>query len=497
MLRIRTRSLNFNLTGLRSIQYYRVYDNPNTPLYNGGKPVVQSYTNVTGNIAVKNEEMTDKVTNRPGVYVDPKTLRWKRVKYPSLKRYGIPGPAGKFGSNRPFWSVKPCSHTVVKFDLSNIGQRVYSASSYNGNWTNTHTLTFANPFLAVAYLTGASPINMHTALSGAAACYSAGPYKKIDWFALTSDFTEACESFTKNKFLAGEALYECEIFVSAFKVITNPLSALSTLTKFIRKGLTARESGRYRKMKMGEFVRSIKGTTRKAVNAHLSYDFAVKPAIEDLKATLSAHSFVSRRMDFLSKNAGHFVPIRVRQILSAEFENAPPAPLGVGVTSKLYRLCESKDTIGTISAWGRVRQDLDWNDTWSAYLQYFGVGKLIGLGWELIPFSFVVDWVTNAQEYIDNMTRLRTGGPFGSIKGVCASTKEVTSESIMLNLGYLPTQGTTIKSPSGTDFITRKVTSSYSRSISIPETSGLVDFSNLGSFQKIKLAELIFQLWSK
>jgi hypothetical protein len=148
-----------------------------------------------------------------------------------------------------------------------------------------------------------------------------------------------------------------------------------------------------------------------------------------------------------------------------------------------------------ISAWGRVRQDLDWNDTWSAYLQYFGVGKVIGLAWELIPGSFLLDWITDAQEKINDLTRLRTGGPFCGIRNICASLKQELRENLFLNPGYEPTIGVQISQPSDPVHIATRDIVSYSRYREIPQTSGLVDISNLGLFHYTKLAELIFQLW--
>lgn len=492
-MRTRSRTLNRSVTGLKSQVYKRTYK-PGL----GTDFQTVSISKITDTLTERSETISDQSLARPEVYVDPKTLKWRRRRYPTTSRYLLSSDTRRvFGSSRVFRPVQPCTHTkTVILEGDTAGEFVVvCASDTSSSWHNEWTLTYENSLIGARNLTGASSVN--SMLAGATKNYTAGAFPKIDWFALTHDFTEACESFTKNKFLAGEALYECEIFVSAFRFITNPASALSTLAKYIRHGLHPRQAEKYRRMTLGGFSRHIRGLGKKAVDAHLSWDFAVKPAIQDTIATLSAHDFVSRRMAYLSSHSGSYIPIRVRQELSASSSNTVPGGLSAGVRSKIFTLCDNKKSLGVISAWGRVRQDLDWNDTWSAYLQYFGVGKIIGLAWELIPFSFVVDWVTDAQEYIDNYTRLRTGGPFASIRNLSASLKEYTEESLWLNPGYEPSIGAQIGNPVGPVKIARRHVSTYSRSPTIPETSGVVDFSSLGLFHYTKIGELTFQLWNK
>lgn len=493
-MRTRTRSITTNISGLLNQTETRIYDPPSS------LPPERFVTisKITASIVDRNETISDSITARPEVIIDPKTGKWKRIKYHNFSKYELPSNTSRlFRQNRPFRPVQACTHTKTVYDLKDSNREfVVVAGGHYNNWTTEMSLTYANPYIAAYNLTGSSSV-LSTAFNGASAAYSAGAYKKIDWFALAHDFTEACDSFTKNKFLAGEALYECEIFVSAFKLITNPASAISTLAKYIRHGLSRNQASKYRRMNLGQFARHVKGFGKKGIDLHLSYDFGVKPAIADTIATISAHDFVSRRLRYLSQHSGSFIPIRVRQQLSAGISNAPPASLAPGVRSRLFRLVEDKTSLGVISGWGRVRQDLDWNDTWSAYMQYFGVGKLIGLAWELIPFSFLIDWVSNAQEFIDNQTRLRTGGPFIGVKGISASLKEYTRESLSLNPGYISSIGLQISNPVNPVKIGYRTISSFSRYTKIPETSGLVDFSNLGSFHYTKLAELIVQLLVK
>lgn len=493
MSRTRSRTITTNITGLRNQTYVRTYDSGSpAPLKTVG---IQK---ITKSIVEKSETMTDEIVARPEVYVDPKTLKWRRIRYPSSKyQFDISGAARLFGKYRTFRPVNPLSHVKTQIDMKDANREfVIVGGSHVNNWTNEYTWTYQNPYLSLSDL-GFSNVNPASYFDSMPQNYSAGDYKKIDWYALTDSFQNSCESFTKAQFLAGEMMYESRLFVDAFKIILNPTSAVRVLTKHIRERSSPSTMKKYRRMTLGQFGKSCKGLTKQAVNAHLSYDFAVKPAIQDVKAALNAHSFVNGRMQYLRQHSGSFVPIRVRQQLDAESNNAPPGGLAPGVTSKLFNLLEHKRTTGVISAWGRVREDLDFEDTWSAYLQYFGMDRLLGLAWELIPFSFVIDWVTHAEESINKFSRLRTGGPFCGIRGLSASLKEETRKCLWLNPGYLSSAQVQIINPVNPVRLGYQNKVNYYRFLTIPQTSGLVDFSNLGSFHYTKLAELVFQFFVK
>lgn len=493
-MRTRTRSTVTSLTGLKNQTYVRVYDPPSS------LPPVKTVaiSKIVRTITDRSESITDSIQARPEVYIDPLTQKWKRIRYPNSKyEFSIDGASRLLGKYRTFRPVQPCTHTKTVYDLKDSNREfVVVCGNHVSNWTNEFSLTYANPYIAIPDLIGGSTTDMATIFDSAGKSYSAGSYKEIDWFSLSASFTEACESFCKDKFLSGEALYEIGIFADAFKFIVNPSSALPSLLKAILKAPSSHQK-KFRKSTLGQYARFIKGFGKDAIDKHLSYDFAVKPAIDEVKKTIAAHEFVSARLNYLRQNSGSFLPIRVRQSLDAGVVNAPPASLAPGVRSTIKAMCEHKLTIGCISGWGRVREDLDWNDTWSAYLQYFGVGKLFGLAWELIPGSFLLDWVTNCQERINHYTRLRTGGPFMGIRGVSASLKKVTREKLVLVPGYNPTLQCPITNPVSPVAVGYRDISTYSRYSEIPQTSGLVDFSNLGSFHYTKLAELIVQLWVK
>jgi hypothetical protein len=127
-------------------------------------------------------------------------------------------------------------------------------------------------------------------------------------------------------------------------------------------------------------------------------------------------------------------------------------------------------------------------------MQYFGLNKVLGLAWELVPFSFVVDWFTNAQERINYYTRLRTGGPFIDIRTPCYSIKQTLTEDLFItNRGknMLGWHGVSTDNPFK---VARREVKSYVRTTKCPDTSGVVDLSTLGTFHAVTGGALILQL---
>jgi hypothetical protein len=436
-----------------------------------------------------NESIVDQIPIRPEVYVDPKTGRWRRIRYPRFAD-AYSGLSG-LGAQRSFRPVNPCTHIKVVTKPYGSGDFVVVAGTHSTGPARTieRTRTYRDAFSWLknrALVTG----DIDAAFSSASKRFTASNYRKVDWFALMDKFDQAMTEFIPSSFLIGEDIYENDIFVDAFKIVLNPTNAVKILLRDAEKFFSRKVLGR---MTLGELKHSSLALAKKGVNADLFYKFGVRPALRDIRDALGAHSKVSSRMNFLRQSGGSWVPIRVMQDIPADIVNTPPAQLTPGTTSQLFLQCARKHTLGVISAWGRVRKDLDWNDTWSAYLQYFGIDHIVGLAWELIPFSFCVDWFTNVKSRIDYYTRLRTGGPFAGIRNICASEKTEQVLNLFVNPGYDPSDQMQISNPLSPVHCGSQTSVNYSRYNSIPSTSGVVDLSTLGLFHGVTAGELIFQ----
>jgi hypothetical protein len=313
--------------------------------------------------------------------------------------------------------------------------------------------------------------------------YTADGYYTPDWFALLEKFHDASNSILPSSSLIGESMVEHAIFVDAFKAIFNPTSLVKTFVKrFSALGVKT-----LRRITLGQVRKTLKDGT----SAYLGYQFAVKPAVEEIKKVLTAHDVVQRRLNYLRNNGGNYVPVRVRGSLPSAFENqALPLP---GPNNRKV-LLDYKDTTAVISAWAKVREDLNLGATWDAYLQYFGAKRIFELAWELVPMSFVVDWFTNSQDYVHKYMSPPNVNPFYNLRGLSHSITNTISEGLWYGTGYRFAEDNFLTvNPSEAFKICSRITRSYTRLPSLPKSSGSVDFSNLGLFHYISLGAMLLQ----
>jgi hypothetical protein len=375
----------------------------------------------------------------------------------------------------------PCNHITHTLEFEGPLVVLHSSEQCSG-YNSVHTGNYDNTAIfastQIGGLTDPATQIMSQGFDG-----SSSPYRKQDWYALTSQFNEACDSFIPSSMLLGETMYEHAIFADALKYVMNPTRAIHDFVhQVVLLGL--------KKKNLGTIARIAKGSA----NAFLSYNFGVKPAIKDIVTTLTAHEVVQRRLWYLSNHGGSYIPIRVRQKFPSDFSNSSvPSSYPIAGNTATRKWYISKDSTACIGAWGKTREDLNWKDTWTAYLQHFGVQKVVGLAWELIPFSFVLDWFTNAQERINELTRFRFGDPFSEIRGLTVSLTEQTTYGYYCVPGYTRHVGTYMSVPNDHFLIATGRIREYSRYLSIPATSGVVDFSALGLFQAIASGALLLQ----
>jgi len=435
--------------------------------------LVKSTTGLTAPSSVSS--ITDDVNPSIEVYVDPITHKWRRVKSQR--------PKGGRNTNPFDRAFKRCHHVSEKTSFCNdvvISHfRVNSPGNLLFERTDTRTLRFSDGLQVMNWLPGdiadilssGSPEKTHS-------------YAGHDWFALVDKFNEQCDQFVPSSFLIGEDMAENEIFVDAIRLAINPTRAIQFLLKY------AKRLGNPRKHTLGSFAHHM---AKESANAHLTFSFGIKPAIDDILRTLDAHSKVSSRMEYLRTNAGLFVPIRAKKDLSSSFDPDPTVNTDPNTIQDGEWRTVKHFSRGVVSGLGRVRNDLSFSNDWSAYLQYFGINKVVGLAWELIPFSFVLDWFTNAQERLNSLSRSHTGGPFVEFKNIGYSVKHEHSEVYYYIPGRDQSFGGNCASPTSATALARRTSVIYDRNPGIPDTSGVLDFSVLGLFHAITGAGLIIQ----
>jgi len=374
------------------------------------------------------------------------------------------------------FDVKPCVHekTTIKFtdpvvigwEDKNVGQETRSQQGIYVGGSLVRNYYAANPLAAM------QADNSSTSSTG---------YLSTDWFALLDRFNEACDSIIPSSFLLGETLIEGSIFIDALKLVLNPTSAIKLFFNRVVKA-------NLKRLRLGQLAT----VARESSSAYLGYQFGVKPAINDIKAAIVAH-IVDARLNWLRANSGSFLPIRVRSNLYSDITNTPfGLPYPNFPQFKVH--CTAKYTTSVISAWGKVREDFDLRDVWLAYTQYFGLNKIVGLAWELIPFTFILDWFVNAQERINDLTRIRGREPYTEFRGLTASFKKFEQKTLYMSPnGHFFDYGIRMAQPSGPVELATLETSKYERYITIPKTSGVIDSRSLGSDQKVSLGAILVQ----
>jgi len=329
-------------------------------------------------------------------------------------------------------------------------------------------------------------------------------FSRPDWFSVVDQFNESIDSLISEKFFSGEFLSESGIFGDAIQLVLNPKKALKHFFRnVIDSGLKHQTLGHIdnyfrgsnrlkllsnRDLKSG--LDAIPASLKDIVNAHLFYKFGVRPAIRDLISALDVHSRVLKRMEYLVAHEGDYVPIRVRRVIPVSFDGGYTVTPYVGVALRQ----SAQHTIVNLFAMGRVRSGINEMSGFRAYAEYFGLNKVVGTAWELIPFTFVFDWFTNAQERINELTRIRLGeGTFYNLVGLGHSTRDVVEKQMLITPGYNISRGLTLTSTDQPIVAYDIVGSIYNRSPGIPDTSGVVDISALGSFQGVTGSELLLQ----
>jgi hypothetical protein len=408
---------------------------------------------------------------------DPRRKDWKARLKRNLERANrILDPVLRNSVKSDFYTAAQechnCSHTKTYMNDETALVTSQSGSSiYYHTWNGGHALYRKGALLAYTSTNKDYLLNFAGSISHSG---SSNAYHGPDWFALLDRWHESCNSLMPSASLLGESMVEHAIFVDAFKAILNPSRAVRSLLEFALK---------FRRKKA--FRQRVGVMLRTSADSYLGYNFGIKPALQELELIFNAHKLVQKRLNFLRENRGGYVPVRVGTKIPSEFTNTYPG------TSTILKHLDAKETIAVISALAKVRTDLDFASDWKAYVQYFGLHKFIGLAWELVPFSFVVDWVTNAGDYISRYTTPHFASPYYNMRNLCHSVKQRSIWKLIVPSGYSFNEGWGTVNSDHT--VLRGETSTYSRARGLPSTAGKVDFSLLGTFHGITSSALLFQ----
>lgn len=143
-------------------------------------------------------------------------------------------------------------------------------------------------------------------------------------------------------------------------------------------------------------------TFKDVANYHLAYSFGVKPLIEDCFALVRSLQGLEAKFSWLREHSGKPVKVRFQKDLSKAFKPSE------GVT---YRDALETDTLRirhyacSYKAFATLVYDVsqlnDYELRARVLARSFGLDAVIGMLWESIPYSFVVDWVFRVGDWLD------------------------------------------------------------------------------------------------
>jgi hypothetical protein len=137
------------------------------------------------------------------------------------------------------------------------------------------------------------------------------------------------------------------------------------------------------------------GKLKAAAKADLGYQFGIRPLVGDVIAAINVAKAIESHMKKLSRrNAMSSFVVQKR---------SAPTPTGndwIGTTTT------------TVSARCAASYDISDTNVTLNILGYFGFTNIGSVAWELVPFSFVVDWFYNIGDAIERLERDAVTGTF-------------------------------------------------------------------------------------
>lgn len=294
------------------------------------------------------------------------------------------------------------------------------------------------------------------------------------------------------------AMFADEALLAAAEQIPDSFDGLNLIRDIATlKGLTRQIVGVVRRLwqlltRSGRVRRLVSGLALKellyqASNGFLLAEFGVKPLIREVSSMFDALDAVINRITFLARTVGAEFPCRYGQ----EFWVTKPDILGFTDTVSGHQLVTKFTGITTRIKFGStimVKNQLVGLDTFlgnlNAYLAVIGFGRIATFAWDLVPFSFVVDWFFQVNRFLDRHVQAKAFG--GALRVVHAGTSH--SAKTVCNV--------TVNCPElvdGSQVVGSVVLNDYSRQVGIPARLSSYLGSALTSKQWEILTALAFQ----
>jgi hypothetical protein len=157
--------------------------------------------------------------------------------------------------------------------------------------------------------------------------------------------------------------------------------------------------------------RKVPFTPREIANQHLAFRFGWIPLINDITELLNVNQYIDRRVGEIKRL--YTAPGLKRRVKLGRYSATEDGNVVVNSDSLCFIICRQSTTT-TVNRWGTVRWRIvpeaspSWYRPEHAFILQearrlvtgFSVEGLFEGAWDLLPWSFLIDWGTNASEYI-------------------------------------------------------------------------------------------------
>jgi hypothetical protein len=252
--------------------------------------------------------------------------------------------------------------------------------------------------------------------------------------------------------------------------------SLATLQSYVRKARRFLDLGAY----FNKMARKKKGGARvpfkDVASEWLEYRYGLRPIMFDVNNIMKALN-KGIPVRFTSRGFGEAAPYEQSD---STLNTAPFSSMNVIVTrsltvSRSYRASVLASLPSGILSWGHN----------------FGLDEWVETAWELVPYSFVIDWFIGVGTYLSSITPNFGVKELGGCLVSITETRQQTVCTLVDDPSYQATAAGRFRNVSGSGSTTRVATTKH-RAVGItPSVRGAVGRVNLDTAKVVDLAALI------
>lgn len=155
-----------------------------------------------------------------------------------------------------------------------------------------------------------------------------------------------------------------------------------------------------------------KSTVRDLAGSHLAVEFGLMPLIQDLKHFMTLRQRVKEKLRIMAQRDGRTLVLRAA-CKNVEFQDSatfPDVTWGNSYSEVSRRVKILYQASGGVSITATTAMYSDPGAELRLWIGALGLNNPVGVVWELVPFSFVIDWFLPIGKLIDTMELPRTLG---------------------------------------------------------------------------------------